>query len=256
MSTLFKFTFATALSCLPLLAWAQAYEGTTCKLPGNTRLKAMLTAGTVDRLETYEGNYGLWATSFLAPSGKAPVKPASDDGEAQEEYQRVLVAWSCQYGPGKAADGDTATAWVEGANGPGVGEVLVVQVNTRKPVRIWSGYGKSPALHGANGRPQKVRVHVLQALRIPDVTQVSSVYTDLKLLASAEATLADKNAYQPLPVPPHTLQQAKTGSGDPWPQNDPLYEQMTFVALEILSVYPGAKYADTAISEVSNGEAN
>ncbi len=247
--------FLAAIACVVILpggAWSQAYEGKTCQLPGNKDLKEQLAKGLIPKLETYEGNYALWASSFLAPSGKPPVRPKSDDFDEQEGYQMALVKWSCPYSPGKAQDGDSATAWVEGVAGNGEGEILVVQVNTRKAVEIWAGFGKSPALFEANARPRKVRLYVLQTMFLPVDAQVGAVYQDLTLLTSGEVELGDVNGYQPLAVPAHALRQVQSRSGELWPMGDSQYGRMTFLAIEILSVYPGTKYQDMAISEVRN----
>jgi len=260
-SMTYRFAMRRVFCCIvaavlfPVMLSAQAFEGRPCQLPGNSRLKSMLASGMIDRLETYFGNYGMWASSFLAPSGKAPKAPDTKDDEAQLAFQEAFVKWSCQYDPGKAQDGNPATAWVEGADGQGIGEILVVQVNTQRPVRIWTGYGKSSALHAANARPRKVRVHVLQAMQLPGDTQISTVFHDLKAMSSHELELRDVNGFQPLPLPAHKIQAVRTSAGDLWPLDDSRYEQMTFVAIEIISVYPGTKYQDTAISEVGNDPA-
>jgi len=243
----------TGITMLPVAARSQGFEGSPCKLPGNPALRTQLGKGLVAELESYSGNYARWATSFLAPSGRAPAKPRSTQDDEAGGYEEQFAKWSCQYDPGKAQDGDSTTAWVEGVAGQGVGEILIAQVNTGQAVQIWAGYGKSPALHAANSRPRKVRVLVLQALVTPDGNQVGSKYRQITRLASGELELRDTNGFQALRVPAHALRQAKSfSSGEPWPMNDSQYEQMTFVAIEIVSVYPGTKFKDTAISEVRN----
>ncbi len=61
--------------------------------------------------------------------------------------------------------------------------------------------------------------------------------SNIKAIASHEIELVDKNNYQPLPLPKHSLKPDDT---------------FTLVSVTILSVYKGKKYPDTAISEIKN----
>ena len=102
------------------------------------------------------------------------------------------------YLPLYAGDDDPATAWVEGAEGPGVGESLSWYGPTLQKARAFkifvrAGYQKSKALFAANARPQKIRVEPL----------VPSEGGAVPGGAPVEITLADALGWQKveLPVP-------------------------------------------------------
>ena len=69
-----------------------------------------------------------------------------------------------------------------------------------QPIRIWAGYGKSPELFAANGRPKRVQVTVLR-LRAsePDPHDAtgcsSSAFVDPAVVAGHEVASRDFNAY-------------------------------------------------------------
>jgi hypothetical protein len=80
-------------------------------------------------------------------------------------------------------------------------------------------------------------VTVLVAERLSH-TQDGTVYMNIKARAQIEIELKDFDDYQPLPLPPFKLAANE--------------ENLSFVAIKILSVYPGSKYHDTLISEINN----
>jgi len=180
-----------------------------------------------------DGAAEAFSTSFLAAQGKAPaVDP--DDPDSIFRY----LAWQGMYCASSVTDGNAKTAWVEGVQGDGLHEIVIARVNTRKPVRIWSGYGKSAATFANNARPKKVRVFVLTGRKDADrCTESGEMLANLCVAARADAVLKEKNGYQPLPIPKHTLKAT---------------EDVTLIAVEILAVYPGKKYRDTCISEIGN----
>ena len=199
------------------------------------------------------------ATSVLPAEGDPPPRPDTDDEVLLWEWQNEVASWTCMYGPLRAADGDPATAWCEGVEGNGEGEFLLVHIGDSRAAEIWRGFGRSGRLHKRNGRPRGVRVHVLQAL-----SGLAHQY-DLEMghflkLAEAEAELKDLNGYQPLPLPEFSpvtsrdevielLSSLYDEVPDYLPPPDS-YIPAVFVAVEILSAYPGSAYEDTLISEV------
>jgi len=217
------------------------------KLPSgkpNPQLKEKLKKGKVGSLFFRNGNDGTyeeWASSTRRAEGKPPKvrreaieDPSIDDGESLFAY----VGWLCMYSAYSAMDGNPKTAWVEGVAGDGIGEVVIVKVNTRRPVRIWAGYGKSETTFKNNNRPKKVRVYVLEGRHDwGGSTELADLFTDIRVVGKHEVILKDLNGYQPLNLPKHTISNKKA---------------ITFVAVEILSVYSGTKYKDTCISEIRN----
>lgn len=119
------------------------------------------------------------------------------------------------YGPGNAMDGNGGTAWVEGAADDGIGQWIKVSFDS--PMKISSiyfvnGYGKSAGAFKNNNRARDVEIS----------TQNGS-YT---------RTVPDAKEEMKILLPPE-LAGKKT----------------TWVKLTIKSVYPGAKWKDTAIGE-------
>lgn len=129
------------------------------------------------------------------------------------------------YLPPYVADDDPATAWVEGVPGFGEGQSLTWMGPTLKKVKrlrifIRNGYQKSRALHAANGRPKRIQLLPLVKTEVGEVAAGRPVV----------ATLSDALGWQEvvLPTGPH----------------------VTGFRLTVLSVYPGKKYQDTAISDL------
>lgn len=236
MRRAFIITLWVALS-VPRLVLAQSYEGTACEAKGSLPLKGLKVGTVIGSLDdSGNGTYTNWASSTLLPTGKAPVcrdcpPEAEDDLHERLDFQH---AWTCTYSAQRANDGKPETAWCEGAKGTGAGEVLIARVKAGEPVEIWGGLGKSPKLHAANARPRKVIVYVLEAGSVA-AHQAGMGYGDVRVVARGEAELADRNGYQELKLPAY-----KRNPDAP----------ATFVAIEVVSVYPGKQYEDLCISEL------
>lgn len=214
-------------------AFAQAYEGRACRA-GNPRLKQLVAQGAAPglRLETgLVGTADLWATSFLPAEGARPARPA--DYDPMTEGESYLHEWTCMYAASRLSDGDVATAWAEGANGDGIGEIVLLPIDTSKPIRIRAGFAKSQALYTANNRPRDIKLYVISAGKF-DATQSGVIYENLSVVLTHSAALADRNEFQTIVLPPHTA------------------GQHSLLAIEIRSVYRGTRYRDTLISEVTN----
>lgn len=125
------------------------------------------------------------------------------------------------YHPSYALDDDPKTAWVEGADGDGVGESLTVHVSSLKQARavrlmLWPGYQKAKDLFAANGFPTKVEVTVRDAS--DDVT-----------------------ARQVFPLAP---------TWGPQALEFPVKGGVASVTLTLREVKPGTKYRDTCVSDL------
>ncbi len=208
---------------------------------------------------------------------------------------------TCSYSPVRLVDGNPQTGWVEGTQGVGIGAEVVVPalfdpvsyydsepgtegrwvetepLDLSKPVRIWGGYGRSPELFAANGRPKRLRVTVLRLRRGEidghDATGCShSHYEKPVVVAAHEVELLDHNGYQELPLPEfrveHYMQypmewlsmdgseraihQRQVDAGQAQPFQRELTEYVYVLKLTLLDIYPGTRYEDTVISEVGN----
>ncbi len=119
------------------------------------------------------------------------------------------------YGPQNLTDGNDSTAWVEGRDGQGLGEFAVVEFGSPRMVRtltIRNGYNKNADIFAKNSRAKDVEIRFSNG-------------------DSLEITLRDEPGSQSMAL----AQPIET----------------KWIALVIRSVYPGSKYADTAINEIS-----
>ncbi len=120
------------------------------------------------------------------------------------------------YGPGNLFDGRPDTAWVEGMkDGDGEGQVVSVTYPSERSFRallIQNGYNKSERLYERNSRPAELRVTFANG--------------EQRTIA-----LEDLMGQQVFTIDPPV--------------------RAKFALLEIVSVYPGSKYTDTAISELA-----
>jgi len=190
---------------LSLLAKAQE-ETFPCEEP-NPDLKKLFLGKKLEQLYVHacsgEG-LGALTSSFLRPPGDPPEVDDSGLGIPDDsEY----VAWTCRYSPGNLQDGDVQTAWVEGAKGYGIGEVVVVPcLDLKKPIEMWAGYGKSQKLFQYNARPAKIKAGIIRAEMI-GATQYGVMYGNLKLVAQSDIFLQDVNSFQTISIPSFTTEQ-------------------------------------------------
>jgi hypothetical protein len=120
------------------------------------------------------------------------------------------------YGPGCLFDNDPTTAWVEGVDGQGIGEWIVIEFDGPRLVRdiqIADGYNKDRDLYLKNSRVKEMRIE----------------FSDRQ---KASVVLKDAGAMQSIALP----------KGQP--------VAAYWVKFTIESVYPGSKFEDTAISEL------
>ncbi len=231
---------------------SQAYEPDPCIGSGNEMIKGLVNGQTLDKIYL-DGCGPGWsdgvASSYLKASGTPPAKPAGPqetDGvnEIWEDYSLAYDQWTCSYAPVNLTDGSKSTAWVEGEKEYGIGEVVLVSgIDLNRPLRIWNGYGKSEKLFQYNSRVKLARIHIIEG-KIEGATQCGSLFNDLNAVTSIEIDLEDKNGYQKLTIPTFQRRSYQI-DGQEW-------EYRYWLALEILDVYPGTKWKDTCISEISN----
>lgn len=231
--------------------------GVQARERGNAWLKKMLHAGKIDFLHftsidqsDFHGLRG-YASSYLAPEGRRPEKPNNLNLDTDyTEYDQMLDDFEDMYFPGNVFS-NPRTAWVEGVRGDGIGEVLIVKLDIRQPVKIWNGFGKNVRLFKANNRVKKARIYLLKA---SGIIGDQYRYKDIEVLSSHTVILKDKNGFQNLKLPalPQILEKALDQKLKELKQSGYAHRYGMFVAIEILSVYKGAKYSDTCISVVSN----
>ena len=240
-------------------SYCQIYEPSPCNCCGNAALKNLLKGLKVDELYVHACGIGkahYLSTSFLKPGGKAPVNPTKDPGykpandedaaAAEENFNVNFDKWSCMYSASMLSDGDTKTAWVEGVEGYGKGELVIAPaIDLTIPAEIFTGYGKSEALRLANSRPKIVLVHIIRLKpKSGGASQCGMQYENLIKVASKQVLLQDVSGFQKLPVPAFKREKYKAENQD--------WDYTYWLMIEIVDVYPGTKYKDTCISEIRN----
>ncbi len=167
---------------------------------------------TKDDLEEWAGGCNIYEAA--SPTVRASSQLAQG-GKNQSEYSAK-----------KASDFDLNTAWVEGAAGNGVGQYLEFTYNLKgqntspelalTEMRVFNGYRKTRDLWEKNGR-----------VKAFDVTVNGKPY--------GKVALSDAYRYQTVKIKPIPL-----------PKN-----QTTVLRFTIADVYPGAKYSDTAVTDLT-----
>lgn len=217
-------------------------------LEANPELSELFKGKVLEHLyihDCFGVGMGELATSFLKPSGTSPKIIQDPRGEEPPE-DTDYVNWTCQYSPGQIADGNIATAWVEGINGYGIGEVVIIPcLDLKKEIEIWNGYGKSLKLYKYNSRASKIKVSVIRA-KMDGVTQYGTMYKDVKVISSNIVNLKDVNFYQIIKIPNYKVETYF------YEAFDKEIEYAYFLGVEILDVYKGVKWDDTCISEIRN----
>ena len=116
---------------------------------------------------------GEWVRFSLTGRAYMPLWGASSVLESDDP-----LSWS-RYGADKALDGDPATAWVEGAPGPGIGESYILAVeHFPEALGFINGYAKNRNLFEKNYRVKELRVHVYTALTVDGFYTERMVFLD------------------------------------------------------------------------------
>lgn len=180
---------------------------------------------TRGREDAYYAALARDALARLQPSPGLQPKPARSYASCKRVEISGLPANLCvssvlepqfgnRYGGSNVIDNNRATAWVEGVDGGGIGQSLMVTFDGLRKidlVKIVNGYAKNSEIFLKNNRVRQLVVETSGGLR-----QV--------------VTLMDRDQRQTLDLPD--------------------LGEIGWISFEINSVYPGTKYDDTAISEL------
>ncbi len=227
-----------------------------CKSSGVANLKELVLQSQVPRLSllvldqhTGDGSSENWATSTLKAEGKPPVTKGMHEFAAEGAYND----WSCMFAPRAIHDGKIQTAWSEGVEGSGVGQIVLFpaayfekgSIKSAK-LKIFNGFGKSRSLWQKNNRVKKLTLHLMTA-RKDGMSAFWEHFTGMKYVCSQEIGLQDTFGFQNVAVPLASCNWSVPADTNADGEGSPAF----VVALEIQEVYKGQKYDDTLISEAS-----
>lgn len=144
------------------------------------------------------------------------------------------------YLPRKAIDNDINTAWVEGKDGDGIGEFILIRLANMRPIKfikLMPGYAKNEKLFFENNRPKELKIIIFQMdYKQIDVLKQENDIKKYKIVFQWNHELQDKRQFQQIDLPDYSKLLLK---------NPPIW-----MAIIIKSVYKGTKYTDTAIAEI------
>jgi len=173
-----------------------------------------------------------------------------------------------KYGGHNLFDDDLPTAWVEGADGHGKGEYIIVKAGEYFPsaLLIDNGYQKSANLYSMNSRPSRLKISLHAGFFLEgDETEIASRYRTKKISGTEYITLEDKMGTQSIKMPferervlhlKDSLSVAfskefadEIKERKQWcPTCDMTPRFSFFVRIEIVDVYKGSRWEDTCIS--------
>jgi len=156
------------------------------------------------------------------------------------------------YAPWMANDGDKGTSWVEGVKGDGIGQKLYRNIGGSHSAtfkgydvkfRIINGYAKTEKLFMNNNRLKKARLTVYEARFDVCGGCYSTRYSELVINSTQIIELKDTYNPQFYNIDITKIKSIKEIN------KDSSYSFLFIAELEILEVYKGSKFDDTAISE-------
>lgn len=116
----------------------------------------------------------LWAILFVGVSAVSEAQmtdlPVAESTSlwASSILVENLRGRRVEYGPDALFDGDLSTCWAEAAEGPGLGEnVLILCQRPVTEIRIHNGFASSSYLYRANNRPRNLRISIVAGLTAP-----------------------------------------------------------------------------------------
>ena len=168
-----------------------------------------------------------------------------------------------KYAIGNIIDKDITTAWVEGVEGDGIGEyILIATPDETRTINVFSGYGQSLSLFEKNNRPKEIKLSYFLGIKDAFPGQYYSYYKAVKFEDEYIISLKDTIALQNFEFPfkdreklaafrEKCLEDFKNAGyrkDMPAPPEPPVAKWI--LKIEIMDVYKGSKWQDTCISEI------
>lgn len=165
------------------------------------------------------------------------------------------------YGIHNLFDGSLQTCWAEGAEGPGIGESLYLDIKAGTPfINIANGYQKSPALFKANNRIKTLKAVMFIGINLPgEVTELFTRYHARMFTITRILSLTDTFGFQrvPLRFDWGSLLKFKAQTtadyfaGKSFENESSQPDVHYILQLRIMDIYHGDKYDDTCVSEIN-----
>ena len=176
------------------------------------------------------------------------IEPADDPAEGFTEAEASSVLNPQQenvYDADMVLDRDPSTAWVEGADGLGEGEYIILYADSPQKVhgiRILEGYMKSQEVYQKNSVPYKFRLEFSDGTVIETEPQSDLFRSDI------EGVIATKR-YNNGSWAGHTVEEIKSAYAEDFISFGTEIET-TYIKITILEAESGTECEDTAISEI------
>lgn len=175
-----------------------------------------------------------------------------------------------RYGAEKALDGDTATSWVEGVPGPGIGESYTLALpSLPEALGFHNGYAKNSDLFGWNHRVKTMNVSIYAAVTVDALSTERAIIYDAQIISEMHTIhLTDTMAAQRVPLPfsrTMLIEKMKafreSEAIESWrfpvatenganAESGLSYDFRYLIHLEIADIYPGTRWEDTCIAEL------
>lgn len=176
-----------------------------------------------------------------------------------------------KYGVHNLFDGDSATAWVEGTDGPGIGEWVIFSVGQELPavIMIRNGYQKSANLFKRNARIKNASISLYAGFHIKgQSTEIVELFRLKNLMHGCDISFEDSIGEELFYLEPFCddnclrLGEALKEFKDSFSQEIDTKGEMSqredegkvyfnyFVKIEVTDIYPGTQRGDLCISEV------
>jgi len=161
-------------------------------------------------------------------------------------------------------DKNLTTAWVEGVNGNGIGEYVLIGRGNDLPdkIHINNGYQKTESLYYKNNRPKTLKLSLYVAYHLSgDVTELGKMYQCLQYPDTTIIHLNDKMGTQVFELP-FDIKKVKSiesaGDADFEKEFEERVDEFIelehyygyIIKLEIIDVYKGSQWDDTCISDL------
>ena len=174
------------------------------------------------------------------------------------------------YGGHNLLDRNHATAWVEGVEGDGIGEIFTIGIGEelKENIYILNGYQKSRELFEQNSQVKALRLGLYVGFMIPgDETEIYAYFYAVPFGEPEDILLEDRFGTQTCPLPfdiagakefkekqmvvfredfKTQIEEMQNVSG----ADELEIQSCYFLRCEILEVYKGSKYDDTCISDI------